>query len=548
MFISKLNRFFERHGRKTFAVFTGIIIISFVLYFSPGFDVMHLFSSKPKQENIAGEISKEEFNDAFNSNMILISLQLGGAPLNDQFIQQMAYYRTLEWAVAAKIAEKNGISASDEDVVDEVKKIKLFQSKSGFDRKVYDQYITNVLNPFNFGNTELENAIRKDIIQKRLKDTIINSVIVSEQEIEDEYKEINTKVNAVLFSFKSENFTPQSVDEEELKAYFNANSEKYKIPPKSKALVARFNYIAFEDEAQKNIGSKDIEDYYNANKKMFLKEDKTEQPLDAVKEQVKKTLAHQKAVEIAYKHAQNFSSEVYKNYLEHQNKPLETIFEEYANNENYKKLNLVLLETDWFDIESKSVKNIGNEPEFAKAVSDLISDQPLSEPIRGQRAAFVALLTNRETEKQAQFEDVKDKVISEFKKLKAAKIANEKASETALSIVEKLAEAVSIDMIDAFKSSFASEIPEFTFASQPSVEYSYAISSLARKTPEGKVSEVTNTGTDSIFIFVKSKKKPENINAEEFEKFKEQYIKVKENTTWNNFLASAMETWKKQKK
>jgi len=535
MFISGLNRFFEKHGRKTFAVFTGIIIVSFVLYFSPGFDITHIFNKRiPPAEEFGGLISKEEFNTAFNSNLILISLQLDGAPLREQFIQQMAYYRALEWAIAAKIAEKNGFKASDKDVIDAIKKQKLFNGKNGFDKKSYDLYIKNVLEPLKFSALDLENAIRKDIELNRLRDSITNSVIISEKEIEEEYNLLNTKIDSTVFSFKNSDFVPESVNEEEAKAYFNANKEKYKTPTKNKVMAVRFNYIDFEAEAEKNISEKDIEEYYNSNKNEFTKDGKTEE-FNSVKEKIKEILKRKKSAELASQKAETFSLDVYQKHTDQQTKTIKEIFIEKAQEQK-----IQLIETDWFDVETKTVKYIGNEPDFIDAVADLIPDQPLSEGIKGQRAAFVALLLDRQDSRQANLEEVKEKVVSDLKAVKAAKIANQKATEVAMAIAEKLGEGVSIDKIDEFKSKFASKIPTFSYEKPPEIPNSYEILNLSAKTPAGKLSEIKELPSETIFVFVESKKNPDknSINADDFANFKRQYKIRRQNFVWNSFLTS----------
>ncbi|HOK03909.1 MAG TPA: peptidyl-prolyl cis-trans isomerase [Victivallales bacterium] len=545
MFISGLNRFFEKHGRKTFAIFTGIIIVSFVLYFSPGFDITHLFNKRiPSDEEFGGLISKEDFNNAFNSNLILISLQLDGASLREQFVQQMAYYRALEWALAAKIAEINGFKASDRDVINYIKKQKVFNGKNGFDKNAYNLYVKNILEPLKFSELDLENAIRKDIELNRLRESVINSVIISEKEVEDEYNLLNTAFDSILFSFKNSDFIPESVSEEEVKAYFNANKEKYKIPPKHKAIAVRFNYIDFESEAEKNTSEKEIEEYYNSNKNEFTKDGKTEE-LSSVKEKIKDIIKKKKSTELAYQKAEKFSLDTDQKYMDQRAKPIKEIFFENAQEQKIQPI-----ETDWFDTETKTIKYIGNEPDFVDSVADLILDQPLSEAIKGQRAAFVALLIGRQDSRQADFEEVKEKVTSDFKSIKAAKIANQKASEMAMAILEKLGEGAPIDKIDEFKSKFSSNIPSFSYEKPPEIPNSYEVLNLAAKTPAGKLSEIKELPSETIFIFVKAKKIPDKntIDLDDFTKFKQQYKIRRQNSVWNSFLTSMIKKINKNTK
>ncbi|HRU01475.1 MAG TPA: peptidyl-prolyl cis-trans isomerase, partial [Victivallales bacterium] len=477
-------------------------------------------------------------------NLILISLQLDGASLREQFVQQMAYYRALEWALAAKIAEINGFKASDRDVINYIKKQKVFNGKNGFDKNAYNLYVKNILEPLKFSELDLENAIRKDIELNRLRESVINSVIISEKEVEDEYNLLNTAFDSILFSFKNSDFIPESVSEEEVKAYFNANKEKYKIPPKHKAIAVRFNYIDFESEAEKNTSEKEIEEYYNSNKNEFTKDGKTEE-LSSVKEKIKDIIKKKKSTELAYQKAEKFSLDTDQKYMDQRAKPIKEIFFENAQEQKIQPI-----ETDWFDTETKTIKYIGNEPDFVDSVADLILDQPLSEAIKGQRAAFVALLIGRQDSRQADFEEVKEKVTSDFKSIKAAKIANQKASEMAMAILEKLGEGAPIDKIDEFKSKFSSNIPSFSYEKPPEIPNSYEVLNLAAKTPAGKLSEIKELPSETIFIFVKAKKIPDKntIDLDDFTKFKQQYKIRRQNSVWNSFLTSMIKKINKNTK
>ncbi len=533
MFITGLNRFFERHGRKTFAVFTGIIIISFVLYFSPGFDITHLFGTrKAAPESLPGGVSKDDFQNAINSNMILISMQLGGAPLKDQFVQQMAYYKALDWASAVKIAEERGFSADDKAVFERITSMQSFKGKDGFDKTSYDLFLKNTLGPFGFNSIHLEDAVRKDIALARMNDAIRNSAISSDAESDFEFDAMNSRIKARIFTFKDEDFIAAAADKKDVEAYFNANRAKYMTPSKSRAMAVRFNYIEFEGQASKLLTDKDIESYYESNKDKFTKDGKP-QPLESAKAEIKERLLKDKCSELAIRKAQDFSLSVYQISMDMQDKSLKEVLQAKA-----KEAGLPAAETDFFDEKSKAIKNVGAEPDFAHAVSELIMDQPLSDPIKGSRAAFVALLLERQEPRQAEFAEAENDATKDYLMAQAAKIASQKASEAALSLTEKLAGGARIADIAEAKGANCVELPEFSLVKPPESPYSSAIIELALHTRPGRLSEVRNAGDAKVFILVEAKSPPEKKDPAEMSRSKSQYKTRKQNLAWFNFLNS----------
>jgi hypothetical protein len=534
MFITGLNRFFERHGRKTFAVFTALIIVSFVLYFAPGFDITQIFGpQRQPDESLPPDISKEAFQSAVNSNLILISMQLGKASLKEQFVQQMAYYKAPDWAISKKIAEERGFKTDDKAIFDKITEYQIFKGKDGFDKNTFNEFIKTELTPFGFNSGHIEEAIRGELAQNHLQNAIKNSALSSNAEANTERLIIYGRIKAKLFVFTNENFIDKvETTNDELLSYFNANKKHYFTEAQSKAITARFNNIDFEKEAETLVSDKDIEDYYTANKAKFTT-DGTTKPLDDLRKSIKETLVKNKAAELAANKAQVLAIAIYQNAMDSRDKSVKDVF-----TEDMKKSKIPLVETDWFNEKTKIIKNVGIEPEFAAGVSALIMDQPISDVIRGQKATFVALLIDRQERRPAEFDEVKDIVTKDFRNSKAAGIASQKASETALAITEKLTKDIKPDDIAELKSPNVTALAEFSIAEAPDSLYSALITELSLQTAPGKLSEIRHNGDASIFIFVEAKNPPQKNSEEDIHKYQEEYNVRKKNLAWFNFMHS----------
>ncbi|HPN84270.1 MAG TPA: hypothetical protein PK821_02935 [Victivallales bacterium] len=538
MFITGLNRFFERHGRKAFATITAIIIVSFVLYFSPGFDVTNIFGPRPHEhDSLPPNVSKEEFQAAINGNLILTSIQMGGAPIKEQFIQQLAYYKAPDWAVSAKIAEERGFKADDRAVFEKIVSFPIFKSRDVFDKLAFDGFLKNNLAPYGLNNIHLEDAVRKEIAQSRMNNAVSNSTVSSDAESDFEYKMLNEKVTAILLLFKNEDFAKLiEPTEDEIRSYFNANRTKYFTDARSKTLVARFNHVNFEKDAESFASEENIKQYYDNNKEKFTnKEGKTED-YDDVRKDIKAEMIKQKISELAANQAQKFALEIYKISMDSKERTIKEIFLEKA-----KKDEIPVAETDWFDSKSSSIKAVGNEPEFSAAASELIMDQPLSDAIRGNKATFVALLVERQDKRPAELDEVKDEVSKDFKNSKASTLSSQKASETALAITEKLAKGSTPSDIPELKSAEATALPEFSLVKPPTSQHAELISELSILTQPGKLSEIRNTGDASAFIFVEKKNPPDLKNNEDMINYRKQYKQRKGNLAWFNFINSTVD-------
>ena len=78
MVIRKMNSMFSRHGRVMFAVITLAVIVSFLVFLTPGFT--SLFSQGGSDMSFGSvfgrKISHDEFRNQAGRNMIILFLQM----------------------------------------------------------------------------------------------------------------------------------------------------------------------------------------------------------------------------------------------------------------------------------------------------------------------------------------------------------------------------------------------------------------------------------------------------------------------------------------
>lgn len=537
MFITKLNSFFARHGRKTFAVFTGAIIISFVLYFSPGFNFLDMIRGGASSESgtpvvLGKKVTGAEIDSSVDSFSIIMSLSSPGFNIHNSYMRNEAEPIALERIMMLRAARERNILIGDSEVADYLRAIPAFQKNGSFDNATFEQFVKMYLAPFRYTKQELDRAVREQLAIERLYKEISAGIITTPEEVRQAFNTRFEKFKVKDLKFKAESYAGNvNADDKAVENFFNSNADKYRIPPKFKAKFVRFNYSVYEKSV--SVADEKIKQYYEANKDKF-KEKEEVLPLDKVSDKIRKTLAADEAKILAVKDAQAFAVDAYQSTADMKtSKAVVDGFTALA-----EKKNIKVYETDFFSTEDSILKNVGKEPEFAMAVSQLFADQPVSDAIQGNVACFVACMTGKEESRSAKFEEVKDKVKKDFIAEKSLLLARENARDAALKISEALKAGKNIDALQAeYK---FEDVPEFDMMAPPKEADGSLIFELAAATKPGKISEPPReTSYGSIFIFVEKKTLPTEQEFKEKEKFfTEIYSSMKAKMAVRTFMSA----------
>lgn len=536
MFITKLNGFFAKHGRKTFAVFTGAIIISFVLYFSPGFNFLDMIRGAGSSESgvpviLGKKVGEQEIMVNVDSFSIIMSLSSPGFNINSSYMRNDAEEIALERIMMFRAAKERNILIGDSEVADYLRARPVFQKDGKFDAATFEQFVKQYLTPFRYSKQDLDRAVREQLAIEKLYNEIGSGIMTTPEEVRQAFNTRFEKFKVKDSKFKAEAYSDIVVaDEKTVEAFFNANPEKYRIPAKFKAKFVRFNYVGYEKSV--SVAEEKIKQYYEANKDKFKEKDEI-LSLDKVAETIKKTLLADEMKILAVKDAQAFAVDAYQSTSDLKTK--DAVIAGFA--AVAEKKNLKVYETDFFSAEDPVLKNVGREPELAMAVSQLFADQPVSDAIQGNNACFVACMTDKEESRSAKLEEVQDKVRKDCIAEKSLSLARENARNAALKVSGALDAGKNIDAsLVEFK---FEDLPEFDMMTPPKEADGSVIYELATGTKAGKVSAVKDTAYGAIFIFVEKKTMPSEQEFKEKEKFfTEIYASMKTKMAVRSFMSS----------
>ena len=418
MFISKMNRLFHKHGRLAFGLLTLFIIVPFVLYFSVAPDeILNALSFGATKSNIeiyGKRIPQKELDKSLTDVMISMTVQGWPIDFNSSSTAQQLTPAAVDRIELLREVNKLKISPTDVDLAAYLKTLPIFQSENGFSYDRYKMFIY-ALGRYGITQANIEFAMREDVALSMLKNIISNEVIVTEKGALDYYNNLNQTYSIKIADFSAKDFLSKVVaNDNDIKAYFDSNSSKYLTPKKSKAIIVKFDFSSFRNDAEKSITQSAIDNYYQANKSKYQSIKEKE-----AKDKIKEELINDFCKTAARSKAQEFAVGAYKT-LE-QNGAIvansSSAFEDFAKKNNLE----VYKPSSWISSEGELIENIGKEPALVKQISSLFPDQPVTNAVEGRKAFFVALLTDRVEAEKASLAEVKNQVVDDYKSVKRPK-------------------------------------------------------------------------------------------------------------------------------
>ncbi len=275
-------RFLQKENRLTKALFVVIIAaasVSMVVYLIPG-----LAAGGAVSANDYAVVYPHWYNKLFsNGDEILTTKveqiarqqiqqrnpQYAENPMILNFFTQQVGQQLVEQEVLLEEADRLGISATNEDVVNY-----LHTGPTGaviFPNGKFigdQQYTALVNNRLNISVAEFEDNIKRDIVLQRLRKFVTSGVTVSDQEVRAQYLKDNIKIKfdyAVLSSDDlRKTINPSDAD---LQAYFTKNAIRYKnaVPEQRK-----ITYFAFTPQQLPGgipqPTQQEIQTYYNQHR------------------------------------------------------------------------------------------------------------------------------------------------------------------------------------------------------------------------------------------------------------------------------------------
>ncbi len=158
------------------------------------------------------------------------------------------------------IAKKEGLVVIDEEVIDEIQGMDVFKRDGRFDKDLYIRILqANRMNPGGF-----EDAVREDLLVKKVENLIKDGVKISKKEVKDAYVRANEKVDVDYLILSPSNFINRvTFAPDKIEEFYNNNKSLFQ---RGEEMVVE--YIAADSkgfEANIKIEGNRVNEYYNGH-------------------------------------------------------------------------------------------------------------------------------------------------------------------------------------------------------------------------------------------------------------------------------------------
>ncbi len=274
-----------RGNRKFLTIVLWIVILAFL---STIFVVWGLGPNETEGNfavKIDGEtLSYAEYRNFYDSSMATLRDTYGAGFeefVDENDMEKMILNDYIDRYLLIEEAKRIGVIASDEEVISFVSSIPSFNTNGVFDPILYQEILaSNRMSPAMF-----EESVRDDVYLSKIRDFISTAgLVVTDKEIELEYKARTTTRNISYALIPTSKFTPDNITDEKLKTFLSSNQDKYRTEKEIKVKYVIFKKDEFNID-NITIQDKDIEERYAKNIEKYTVGD-TVVTLDKVKKEI----------------------------------------------------------------------------------------------------------------------------------------------------------------------------------------------------------------------------------------------------------------------
>ena len=495
----------RKHQTWLWAVIITVIVISFVIYFSPYQRMSGTQRGSANLGSINGErISEGEYINARKEIFLRTFFTSGNWPDEEAKKQGGELERdTYQWLLLIQKQKQMGVHISA-DVVAQAAKAMISQfQRAGINSP--EMFIKQVLEQRGFGADDLERFVRHYIGLQELIATIgMSGKLIVPQEIRDLYKREHEEVATAAVFFSASNYLAKVTPPADAVMQFYTNRQAaYRVPDRVQVSYVKFdltNYLAEANQAMARMTNLDlqIEEAYKQGGTNFLREVKAK-TLEEAKVKVREARQKELEMQAARKQAAEFAT------------PLFDMDPMRADNLNKlaKDKGLVARVTAPFD-QQQGPSDIEVGQDFAQKAFARTPEDPFAGPIVGQDGVYVIALTKKIPSEIPSLDQIRARVERDFQFSQALNMARTAGSTFYQTLTNGMAQGKTVAAICAEAKLNLVDIPPFSLSTRelPQVEEHIPLNQykqIAFTAPLGKVSPFQMTTDGGVIVYVKSK-------------------------------------------
>jgi peptidyl-prolyl cis-trans isomerase D len=293
---------------RVFQVILGLIIFVFAFYFGYG---TFRDTKKTYAVTVNGTgITAEQYNDSYRRLESFYRRNFGDQIPQELFDQLGLKDRALDLLIdrvlLLKTADEMGIKVTEDELNAAIKSQPAFAENGVFNQ---DRYMA-ILRANNYTHDQYKAERREELLLTKTQEAIKSSAVVSDAEVEEEFRNRNTQITADYVAFKPENFVSSAfATDEKLSEFLKTRGEMFRTPERRSAKYVFLPSTRFMGEVA--INDKQLEQEYQARAALFYDEvQKRQKPLAQVKDELALLVKREKARELAFKAADNLLMDI----------------------------------------------------------------------------------------------------------------------------------------------------------------------------------------------------------------------------------------------
>jgi len=429
----------RRHQTWLWMVIIVVIVISFVIYFSPDAKWGARGRGTANLGTIDGQpVTMQEYSQAYRETRLLYFLNFQKWPENDERARQMGFELENETYMRllrlAKVKEEK-IKVNDETVG------LLVQRLLG-PKTPLDTFVKEVLLPNRISEADFERFLRNDAAIQQLGAVAgLPGRLIPPRDLEATYREEHEELALEgVFLAVSNYLSNVTVTDSNVLQWYTNNMALFRVPEKVRVSYADFNRSNFWGEVEKKFA--EITNLNSQLEQIYLKDpsvfkDESGKPLtkEAGVRKIRETERNKMAMVLAARKANEFASKLYDEMNDKTNRTVGA-FEKYAAAQGY----LARLSQAFDESEGPTDLKVGET--FVRTAFTLTNkEEAISfQPVEGEEGFFVIAMKDQIPSSNPAFETIRNKVVERYRFAEAQKLVRQKGYTFSMTLSNTLAQ------------------------------------------------------------------------------------------------------------
>lgn len=256
-------------------VILGLVVLSFIIFYAGN------FRGTDRQDNsrYMATVGKDHIDfTEFQNALKMVKQQQeqyfkkGGelSPEMEQFFRQQTIQGLVDRKLLLLEAQKAGITASDAEVQKTILKYPFLTRNGAF--VGMEEYTRIVDTVFHMDPEKFEESVGEDIILGKFNDMLTGGTLVTDKEVEEEYRKSKLTAKIDYVSFETAPLMAEVQPKpEDVRGYYDSHKDEFQSGE-----LRKVQYLMISHESEKNrvqIPEAKLKEYYDSNKEKYSRPD-----------------------------------------------------------------------------------------------------------------------------------------------------------------------------------------------------------------------------------------------------------------------------------